>query len=215
MRRIFVFGLSLFFVILTAGSLSAQTFNELVKQYRDLQKESKYEEMIKVLDVMLKKYPDNQPEITYYNRGNTHRQMAEFKKSIEDYTKAIEKNPAYASAYNNRAISYFDLEEYSSSIKDYSKLLELKPDNALAYYGRGNAYSQLLDYESAVNDYSKAIELKPDFADAYYNRGNKYFGMSLYKEAKSDWEKAVKLNPAFEKELNDKIIEAREKMESK
>ncbi|MBI5403353.1 MAG: tetratricopeptide repeat protein [Ignavibacteriae bacterium] len=214
--KIHKFILLLSFLYLSfSGSLSAQTFNELVNQYRELQKESKYEEMIKVLDVMLKKFPDTQPEITYYNRGNTHRQMKEYKKSIEDYTKAIDKNPEYISAYNNRAISYFDLEEYALSVKDYSKVIESKPGNAVAYYSRGNAYSQLFDYDNAVKDYSKAIEIQPDFADAYYNRGNKYFGMSMYEEAKSDWEKAVKLNKEYEKELKDKIKEAQEKIERK
>ena len=191
---------AVFFIIFLAVPSYSQTFNELVKRYRVAQKLEEYENMILILDTMLIKYPNNQPEITYFNRGNTYRQLKEYNMAILDYTKAIGIKPDYASAFNNRGISYFDMDEYENAIKDYTEVIKLKPDYPLVYFNRANAYSCQFDYDRAVADYTKSIELKPDFSDSYYNRGNKYYGMGKYKEAILDWEKAVKLDPAYELE---------------
>lgn len=215
MKKIIICVLSLFYFLLFLSPAFSQSFKELVTKYRELQKEKDFEEAVKILDLMLKKFPNNEPEITYYNRGNTYRLLKEYNKAILDYTKAIEIKPDYANAYNNRGISHIDLDEYEEAIADYNIVIKYKPDYPYAYFNRANAYSGLFKYDSAITDYNKAIELKPDFADAYYNRGNKYYGISSYKEAIEDWEKAIKLDPAYELELRNKINEAKYQMDKK
>jgi tetratricopeptide (TPR) repeat protein len=215
MNKFIAYFIYLFFIFCSVSPLYSQTFNELVIKYRELQKKEKYDDMIAVCDTMLAKYPKNEPAITFFNRGNTYRHLKEFKKAVSDYTKTIEIKPDYASAYTNRANSYYDLEEYEKAISDYSKVIEIKPNNPLTYYNRANAYSFLFDYDRAISDYSKTIELKPDFADAYYNRGNKYFGIGSWKEAVLDWENAIKYDAAYEKELRNKINEAKYQIDKK
>jgi tetratricopeptide (TPR) repeat protein len=215
MKRILVFTFSFLFFSALISPAFSQTFKELVTKYRELQKEKDYEEAVEILDLMLKKYPNTEPEVTYFNRGNTYRHLQEFKKAIKDYNKAIEIKPDYTEAYNNRANSYFDLEEFDKAISDYTSLIKFIPGNYYAYFNRANAYSQLFKYDSAVVDYTKAIELKPDFANAYYNRGNKYYGMSMYKEAIEDWKKVIKLDPAYESALQSKIDDAKSLIDKK
>lgn len=215
MKKIIIYIFTFFIVSLFITPAFSQTFKELVTKYRELQKEKDYEEAIIVLDLMLKKYPSNEPEITYFNRGNSYRHLNELKKAIKDYNKAIEIKPDYAEAYNNRANSYFDLEEFDKAISDYTSLIKIMPSNYYAYFNRANAYSQLFNYDSAVADYTKAIELKPDFANAYYNRGNKYYGMSMYKEAIEDWKKVIKLDPEYKSALQSKIDEAKSLIDKK
>jgi tetratricopeptide (TPR) repeat protein len=193
----------------------SQTFNELIKRYREAQKSEDYDRMVLILDTVLAKYPNNEPEITYYNRGNTYRHLKEYKKSILDYTKTLEIKSDYASAYINRGVSYHDEGEYENALKDYNEAIKLKPDYPMVYYNRANTYSILFDYDRAIADYSKTIDLKPDFAEAYYIRGDKYFGINFYKEAIQDWEKAIKLEPAYESELRNKINEAKYQLDKK
>ena len=215
MRKLLYFSLFSFYLTFFVQDVHSQSFNELVKRYREAQKLERYEDMILILDTMLAKYPNNEPEITYFNRGNTYRQVKEYKKAMSDYTKAIGIKSNYANAFNNRGISYFDLEEYEKAVSDYTIVIKYKPDYPLAYFNRANAYTCLFDYDRAIADYTKAIELKPDFADAYYNRGNKYYGISSYKEAIQDWEKVIKLDSAYELELRNKIDEAKYQMDKK
>ena len=41
----------------------------------------------------------------YYNLGNVKRELKDYYGAISDYTKAIEINPNFKSAYKNRGIS--------------------------------------------------------------------------------------------------------------
>ena len=201
----------LIFIIFLLENVTAhsQSFNDLVKRYREYQRQEKYEEMISICDTMLLKFPDTDAEITYYNRGNTYRRLREFRQSIEDYTSALKIKPGYISAYLNRAVSYYDIGEYGNSLADYNKVIDAKPSNSAAYCGRGNIYSMLNDNPNAIDNYSIAIKLDTKNAEAYFNRGNRYYFINLYKSALEDWEKAIKLRPEYEPELKEKMNEAR------
>ena len=74
--------------------------------------------------------------IAYFNRG-CETWIRRFKSAIADYTKAIEYDPNYASAYNNRGTSKDELNDYQGAITDYTKAIELKPDYYKAYTNRG------------------------------------------------------------------------------
>ena len=70
---------------------------------------------------------------SYYKQGECDR-------AIEDFTKAIEFKPDFATAYNNRGNAFNNKDELNRAIEDYNKALDLKPDFAEAYY---NAWQRL------------------------------------------------------------------------
>ena len=78
--------------------------------------------------------------LAYYKKGEVGRAIAE-------YTKAIELNPNYATAYNNRGATYAEKDDYERAIKNYTKAIDLKPNYAEAYANRGNAYFKRDDYD--------------------------------------------------------------------
>ena len=80
-------------------------------------------------------------------------------KVIALYTKVIELNPGYASAYNNRGIAYTEMKKYNNAIVDYTKAIELKPDDADAYYNRGESYRSLETIETDSNKKTEYIKL--------------------------------------------------------
>ncbi|MFA5405628.1 MAG: hypothetical protein WC358_11910 [Ignavibacteria bacterium] len=63
MKKNIVFVLSLLFFTFVFSSAFSQTFKELVAEYRESQKEKDFEESIEILDLMLEKYPNTEPEI--------------------------------------------------------------------------------------------------------------------------------------------------------
>lgn len=216
MRKTVIFTIMLFcFLFLDIPNIFSQTFDELIVKYKEAQKSKDYDEMIEVCNILIKKYPNNQPEISYFNRANAYRVLREYKKAIKDYTNAINIKQDFNDVYFNRGISYFRIDEYKKSLSDFTYFIKNVPDNPYAYFYRGNSYSNLYNYDSAVADYTKAIELKPDYIDAYYNRGNKYYGMEMYKEAIQDWEKVKKSDPEYESALQNKIDDAKEKLEKR
>ena len=58
--------------------------------------------------------------------------------AISDYTKAIEINPRYVSAYHNRGVAKEYLQDYEGALKDYEKATKIDSDDYLAWSGVGN-----------------------------------------------------------------------------
>lgn len=133
----------------------------------------------------------------HIRRGLRAKEEGKMEEAIQEYSKAINKDPRNAAAYNNRGVVYDDLEQYERAIEDYDKAIELNPDYAIAYYNRGIAYQDLIQYEEAIEDYNRAIELNSGYTAAYNNRGNMYRRLKQYREAIKDYDKAVELDPGY------------------
>jgi tetratricopeptide (TPR) repeat protein len=133
----------------------------------------------------------------YNNRGKTFLDLNRPDKALNDYSKAIELQPAYSGAYNNRGYIYSNQERYKEAIDDFSKAIELKPTNANAYYNRGLVFMKQGKYDSAIEDYTKAIGLNSTYTDAYYNRGLVFRYEENYENALENFNKAIELNPNF------------------
>ncbi|MBM4432468.1 MAG: tetratricopeptide repeat protein [Chloroflexi bacterium] len=72
-----------------------------------------------------------------YNRGCELLDEGEYDEAIDEFTKAIELDPAYADAYSNRGWAYAITEQYDRAIADYNRAIELDPQNASVYVYRG------------------------------------------------------------------------------
>ena len=104
----------------------------------------------------------------YLKKGNETKDPRE---KILFYTKAIEKDPKYAVAYNNRGNEYLDRKDYALALKDFNRAISIKPDYAIAYHNRARLYFKKKEYDKALSDLDKVIKLKPDYSYAYHNRG--------------------------------------------
>jgi len=62
-----------------------------------------------------------------------------WKEALDAYTKAIELDPQYATAYNNRGVAYAKLGNHNQAIKDYNKTIKINPQYAMAYNNRGGS----------------------------------------------------------------------------
>lgn len=116
-------------------------------------------------------------------------------KKVEYYSKAIQLDPNYKSAYYNRGIAYYDKKQYYKSIADYTSALNLDPNYSSAWYNRSLCYYNLAQYEKALYDCNKALTLRTVFANAYLNRANIYYMLNRYSEAVSDYTTSIRQNP--------------------
>ena len=67
------------------------------------------------------KRDDNQKGITSYQ-------------AIEDYSKAIELNPSYTSAYYNRGLAYDKLRAFKQAIEDFRKFIDIAPPQYAGHF---------------------------------------------------------------------------------
>ncbi|VAX37606.1 TPR domain protein, putative component of TonB system [hydrothermal vent metagenome] len=130
----------------------------------------------------------------YFARGKMYHERGEYHKAIADYTKTIELEPKWITVYNNRGILYYKLGAIDLAIADYTKALELDPKFAKAYNNRGTIYYELKKDDLALADYNKAIELDPEFTKSYTNRGLLYYALFKDRLALVDFNKSIELD---------------------
>jgi len=86
-------------------------------------------------------------------------------KALEDFSRAIQIDPAKADGWLGRANSLQTLGQYEASLQDYDKAIDIDPKLANAYVNRGSAYSNLGEYKKAIADYEKGLALDPKIDD--------------------------------------------------
>ena len=122
--------------------------------------------------------------------------------AVQAYTKAIQLNAKFLSAYEERASGYLNLKQYPQALRDYDRILALDPDNITAYSDRGLAKLETGQYLSATLDFDDAIRRKDEhdsfLPTLYEYRGDAHVKLGYYREAISDYSKAIERQLANE-----------------
>ncbi len=95
---------------------------------------------------------------THRHFGNTNSDLAEYEFAVADFTRAIELDPEYVTAYYNRGVLYWrELRNAYRSIRDLTRVLELKPTWAEALFNRAMAHQIRGDHEKAIADFERYL----------------------------------------------------------
>ncbi|GHT83929.1 hypothetical protein FACS1894137_06260 [Spirochaetia bacterium] len=133
-------------------------------------------------------------------RGKELRENEDYEGAIREFSKAIELEPDYYSAYVGRGLAYQGKEEYDRAIADFTRAIKIDPDAKdvdNVYNVRAETYREQEDYASAIADYTKAIQINPDASFAFCGRGEAYSGNGDDARAIKDFSKAIQLNPEY------------------
>ena len=135
-------------------------------------------------------------------------QAASPKEAVEEFSKALEKDPAYAGAYLGRGDAYAAMERAGEALSDYIRYLELRPDDIFGYLKRGTAYAFSGNFQKAIEDYDRVIKEFPNEANLYFSRGVCYELSGMKEQAVEDYKISAKMGygPAQET-LKDKGIQ--------
>lgn len=91
----------------------------------------------------------------------------------EDFTRALQIEPANVKALRGRATSYTRLGQHALAIADWSSILATQPDAGqleAALMARGAAHLAAGGQDQALADYAKALELNPKSEAAHIAR---------------------------------------------
>lgn len=161
----------------------------------------------------------SQISVAYYDQGNFHYRLGDYKGAIANFNQALLYNPNDANAYVNRGNARYEIAqhssnpnmEYKAAIDDFNRALQLDPLVAEAYVSRGIVrhdiaqYSKAADQEylAAIGDFNDALRLNPNDVKAYVKRGISYYKLAQnskssthpgYQEAIKDFNQALRLN---------------------
>lgn len=153
----------------------------------------------------------------YYKSAGDFVEKGEFERAIVDYTKTIELDAKFASAYEGRGYTYSQLKQYDKALADYTQAIALEPKNAAVYLNRGVVHFHLDQLDEALRDHKQALALDPQNSQArqgatfiehtkairadpkatanYLARGDVAVSLGDFDTAIGDYTKAIELEP--------------------
>jgi len=87
--------------------------------------------------------------------GNKFYKAKEYKKAIEEYTKAVEAQPSSATYLSNRAAAYISNGQYINALEDCTRADELDPNNPKILLRLARIYTSLGRAQDALDTYAR------------------------------------------------------------
>jgi tetratricopeptide (TPR) repeat protein len=94
-------------------------------------------------------------------RGLDQLNRREFDQAVLHFSRAIERDPQFAEAYNQRAIAHYLKEEYEESAQDCRQTVSLMQCHFGAWAGLAHCYAHLHRLSEAIECYERALEINP------------------------------------------------------
>jgi serine/threonine-protein kinase len=157
---------------------------------------------------LIKRYTDNTEAYEAYLKGRHYwnkRTAEDFKKSIEYFQQAIEKDPRYALAYAGLADSYILLATYNilppteaipKARMAAMKALEIDDELAEAHISLAAIEGELeWNWSIAEKEFKQAIKINPNYATAHLWYGEYLVVLGRFDEALAEIKRAHQLDP--------------------
>ena len=152
-------------IVLPAPSLLAdQTDARLPALFTELRTTSEAEKAkIVVAEIwqIWSEHSDNDRLSERLKIGIAQMEAGRLRQAEQIFTTIIDKDPAFAEAWNKRATVYFLMGAYDRSKRDIAQTILREPRHFGALSGLGLVETHLGNYEAALNAYEQAIALHP------------------------------------------------------
>jgi serine/threonine protein kinase/Tfp pilus assembly protein PilF len=113
----------------------------------------------------------------------------DWKGAEENFKRAIELNPAYATAHHWYAYYLATMGRFDEAIKEIERAHDLDPLSLVINRDVGTIYFFARQYDKAEKAAKKTIEMDPNFVGAHSGLGDVYWQMSMYEEALEEYHK--------------------------
>lgn len=141
-------------------------------------------------------------------RGQARRQLDDLAGAVEDFTRALDRQPDLVLAYSGRGLCRRALGDFAGALADFDAVLRLEAPSAAVYINRGLTHKALAQgipsgdsrshLEAARDDYDAALALDPQSAVALNNRGVVRLQLGDVPGAIADLDAALARDPAYE-----------------
>lgn len=131
--------------------------------------------------------------------GHVHRQSGLLDQSVDDMTRAIERDPKMTEAYVVRGFVENDLQRGGQAAKDFDTALKLAPKNGIAHLGLAFADLQLRHGKASLEEADEAARLLGESASTHLARAGADRQMRALSKAEKEYRLALKASPKDEK----------------
>ena len=146
------------------------------------------------------------------NTAQLYLDAGNFKKSIAQYKKIIEKNESEPFAHFGLGMDYLALEKYGLSKYHFKRTTRLLPEFIPGYSRLASVYVYTDENDLAIVTYKKILMLDNTNADAYAWLGKLYWWQGKPYTAKDYYEKAIRFNKD-DKSLRTELAEIKKEIQ--
>jgi tetratricopeptide (TPR) repeat protein len=127
--------------------------------------------------------------------GHVHKQNELLQQAIDDFSRALEKDPKMFEALVNRGYVRNDMQDAQGAIHDFEPALKLNPDSGVARLGMAFSYLQLHRSREALEETNKAEKLLGESGATHMARATAYRQMRVLGKAVEEYRIALKYAP--------------------
>jgi len=129
------------------------------------------------------------------SRGTVYYRMQNYARASTDYLRAIDLDPALASAHFNLGLTYNRLDDREQAFNHFDAAIRNGSENGAAFIERGVHHLDNGDFDLALADFTRAHELLPESPWPLANRGLTYAWKRDEVRASRDLDAAVAIDP--------------------
>jgi tetratricopeptide (TPR) repeat protein len=127
--------------------------------------------------------------------GHVHKQVNLLDEAVNDYGRAIARDPKMVEPYVNRGYVRNDLQDPEESMRDFQAALQMAPNNGTAHLGMAFADLQLRKGKAALDETDIAEKLLGESGATHLARATAYRQMRLLDKAEKEYIVALKYAP--------------------
>jgi tetratricopeptide (TPR) repeat protein len=144
----------------------------------------------------------------FYKRGIVLERVKAFKKSEEDFLKALELKPNQPFVLNYLGYSWIEQGRNLEKAQDMiHKAVKLRPNDGYIIDSLGWAYFQIGNYDDAVVELERAVQYRPEDPVINDHLGDAFWQVGRKNEARFQWLHSLSLEPdtEVEKRVREKL----------
>ncbi len=124
-------------------------------------------------------------------RAEAYQLEADLPAALNDYARALRRDPHDAAALNGQGMIYLDQGDLARAQADLDQAVRFHPDAWAGYNNRGVLELRRGDFVQSLRDENRAIELDPASADPWANRGLVFLARRRWDLALADFADAL------------------------
>ncbi len=133
--------------------------------------------------------------LAHHDLGLVYFKQGRYGLAINEYKKAISKNPEYFEAHEDLGVTYAMLGQHNDAIQELKTAATLRPTDISIHKNLGLAYEELGNTDAATSEYSIVVKAFPSFINELNNTGVALFKQGNFKTSMTKYQIVIKLNP--------------------
>ncbi|HEY6348933.1 MAG TPA: tetratricopeptide repeat protein [Candidatus Angelobacter sp.] len=127
--------------------------------------------------------------------GHVHKQEELLQQAIDDYTRALEKDPKMLEAHVSRGYVRNDMQDAQAAMQDFEPVLKADPNNGVAHLGMAFSDLQLHHSREALSETETGAKLLGESGATHLARATAYRQMRMLSKAEGEYRAALKFAP--------------------